>query len=113
MPRTPNNGAEIWRTRDRSVVFRSWANDPSIAISDCLGFNRCSIMHHRAWDHFYSDIRHSFYGMFVIPATTKPEYRTIKKRAILMASGVMDKYSVRHIGNYSCYSIYSVCLIEE
>lgn len=113
MSRASNNGAEVWRTRDRSVVYRSWANSPLVAVADCLGFTRCSVMHRRALDHIKSDIRHSLYGMFVIPTTVRPEYRTIKKLAILMNSGIKEKYSVRHIGNYSCYRIYTVCLIED
>lgn len=106
----------VWSTRDRRIVYRPPASLTLLsAISDCLGYDRQTIVFRRALAHVQEMQRcpgepgFIFVGMMVLPISIHNETTEITKREILLRSGITGCYSVRHIGSHAYYRLYSVC----
>jgi len=104
----PKSGGEIWRYRDRTVLFRpDYSKHLDDQVSECLGHSRFTAISERVYWHIFSDAQFKFLGMFVIP-TTKIESVGILSLMILHKSGI-ECADICWVGNYSSYAQYSVC----
>lgn len=111
----------VWSKRDRRFVYRPPLSFSLVdAISDCLGYDRQTIVFRRTVKHL-RDLMNAqpatslnehgwfFSGMMVLPKSIHQETTEITKREILLRSGITGCYSVRHIGSHAYYRLYSVC----